>query len=286
MEVVTFVEIAIDAVARGLLFALLGAGITLVFGLGNVLNLSLGVFAVIGVVVASQEVLPLAPNAALAALAAVGAVAVLGLATDRILLSSVYRSEGEERILLGIFATLGLAIMLDGLLFVYYPLSYSLPHGVPSQSLFGVGIRGSTVAIIAVASVVLLALFVFLRKTTLGKATRTVFQDETGAVLCGINPRRIRTLIFVLSVSLAGIAGLLWSVQSPVSAGNAFEFTIFAIIVSIVGGVRNIEGTVAAGLGLGLLWTFGNYYIDAYQAMMLLFAVAVVVLVVRPEEIS
>ena len=285
MEVVTLAEITIDAVARGLLFALLGAGITLVFGLGNVLNLSLGVFAVIGVV-AGTQLLPYAPTAAVAALAGLLVVAALGVATDRLLLSSVYRSEGEERILLGIFVTLGLAILLDGLLFVYYPLSYSVPHGVGSQSLAGVGVRGSTLVIIAVASVVLLALFVFLRKTTLGKATRTVFQDETGAVLCGINPRRIRSLIFVLSVSLAGIAGILWSLQSPVSPGNAFDFTIFAIIVSIVGGVRNIEGTVAAGIGLGLLWTFGNYYVDAYQAMMMLFAVAVVVLILRPEEIS
>ncbi|WP_255169249.1 branched-chain amino acid ABC transporter permease [Natrononativus amylolyticus] len=285
MAVITLLEVAVDGVARGLLFALLGAGITLVFGLGNVLNLSLGVFSVIAVV-AGIVVLPMVPHTALAAVVGVAAVAGLGLGVDRALLSSVYRSEGEDRILLGIFTTLGLAIFLDGLLYVYYPLGYSLPHGVPSQSVAGVSVRGSTLLVVAVASVVLFALFVFLRKTYLGKATRTVFQDETGALLCGINPRRIRTLIFVLSVVLAGIAGLLWSLQSAVGPGDAFEFTIFGIIVSIVGGVRNIEGTVAAGLLLGLVITFGNYFIGAYVSMVILFAVAVGVLVLRPNEIA
>lgn len=284
MEVVTLTEIGIDALARGLLFALLGAGITLVFGLGNVLNLSLGVFAVVAVVIGT-ELLTVAPPA-LAALLALAGVAALGLATDRAVLSSVYRSEGEERILLGIFVTLGLAIMIDGLLYAKYPLQYSLPHGVDSRTIAGVTIRGSTMVIIAVASIVLLALFAFLRKTTLGKATRTVFQDETGALLCGINPRRIRSLIFVLSVTIAGVAGILWSLQSAVGPDSAFDFTIYAIIVSIVGGVRNIEGTVVAGLLLGLLITFGNYFIGAYQAMIVLFAFAVLVLILRPEEIA
>ncbi|WP_254861969.1 branched-chain amino acid ABC transporter permease [Halovivax gelatinilyticus] len=285
MEVLTLAEIAVDALARGLLFALLGAGITLVFGLGNVLNLSLGVFAVIAVIVGS-ELVPVVPNAAIAAICGIVAVAALGLATDRALLSSVYRSDGEERILLGIFVTLGLAIMLDGLLYAEYPLQYGIPHGVDTMTVAGVMIRGSSLVVIVVAASILLALFLFLRRTTLGNATRTIFQDETGALLCGINPRRIRSLIFVLSVSLAGVAGILWSLQSTVGAESAFEFTIYAIIVSIVGGVRNIEGTIVAGLLLGFISVFGNYFIGSYEAMILLFAFAVAVLIIRPEEVA
>lgn len=284
MEVVTLAEIAVDAVARGLLFALLGAAITLVFGLGDVLNLSLGAFAIIAVVIGT-EVLPMAP-APIAALAGLVGVAALGLSIDRTLLTPVYRTKGEERILLGIFVTLGLAIAIDGVLFAEYSLRYALPHGVGSRSIGAVTVRGSTMLVIAVGAVVLAGLFVFLRKTTLGKATRTVFQDETGALLCGINPRRLRSLIFVLSVTIAGVAGVLWSLQSPLGAESAFDLTIFGIIVSIVGGVRNIEGTAIAGLGLGLLTTFANYFIGAYQATIVLFGVVVLVLILRPEEIA
>ena len=281
----TLVELAIDGLARGLLFALLGVSITLVFGLGNVLNIALGVFAVLAVI-ASVELTALVPNVAAGAVGGLVLVGALGLAVDRTLLSSVYRSEGDERIVLGIFVTLGLAIFLEGLLFVFFPLSYTVPHGVEALTLGGLRVRGSTLLVLAVASSVLVGLFLFLDRTYFGTATRTVFQDETGALLCGIDPRRVRTVIFVLSVVVAGIAGILRGLESELSAAAAFELTVFAIIVSIVGGVRNVRGTVAAGVLLGLVITFGNYLIGAYVSKVILFGVAVAVLVARPEEIA
>ncbi len=285
MVLSTGIELAIDGVARGLSFALLGAAITLVFGLGNVLNLALGSFAVIAVVVA-VTVGSAVGSIALGAVAGIAAVAILGLIVDRTLLSSVYRSDGEERIVLGIFVTLGLAITLDGVMFVYVPLTYSLAHGVPGVELAGIGIRGSTLLTFAVAVPVLAGLFGFLDLTRLGTATRTVVHDETGALLCGVNPRRIRTIIFVLSLVLAGIAGLLRAASSDVTVAAGFELTVFAIIVAIVGGVRDLRGTVAAGLGLGVVITAANFVVGAYLANVLLFGVAVAVLIARPEEIS
>ena len=281
----TLVELAIDGLARGLLFALLGVSITLVFGLGNVLNIALGVFAVLAVI-ATVELTALVPNVAAGAVGGLVLVGALGLAVDRTLLSSVYRSEGDERIVLGIFVTLGLAIFLEGLLFVFFPLSYTVPHGVEALTLGGLRVRGSTLVVLAVASSVLVGLSLFLDRTYFGTATRTVFQDETGALLCGIDPRRVRTVIFVLSVVIAGIAGILRGLESELSGAAAFELTVFAIIVSIVGGVRNVRGTVAAGVLLGLVITFGNYLIGAYVSKVILFGVAVAVLVARPEEIA
>jgi branched-chain amino acid transport system permease protein len=281
----TLVELAIDGLARGLIFALLGVSITLVFGLGNVLNIALGVFAVLAVI-ASVKLTALVPNVAAGAVGGLVLVGALGLAVDRTLLSSVYRSEGDERIVLGIFVTLGLAIFLEGLLFVFFPLSYTVPHGVEALTLGGLRVRGSTLVVLAVASSVLVGLSLFLDRTYFGTATRTVFQDETGALLCGIDPRRVRTVIFVLSVVIAGIAGILRGLKSELSAAAAFELTVFAIIVSIVGGVRNVRGTVAAGVLLGLVITFGNYLIGAYVSKVILFGVAVAVLVARPEEIA
>lgn len=285
MVVTTAIELFFDGIARGLLFALLGAGITLIFGLGNILNIAIGIFAVVAVV-AAVEFTAVVPSPVLGAVFGVATVGVFGLAVDRTLLSLVYREEGEDRILLGIFVTIGLLLFIEGLMFVYYPLSYSVPLSVPPLSAGSVTILGSRVAQITVASLVLVGLFLFLRNTYLGKATRTIFQDETGAVLCGIDIRQIRTLIFVISTMLAGLAGVLQSLNSNVTAAGAFELTSFAIIVSIVGGVRNIRGTVAAGLLLGLVITMGNFLIGAFVSKMILFGVAVLVLLLRPEEIA
>ncbi|ESS03285.1 MAG: amino acid/amide ABC transporter membrane protein 1, HAAT family [uncultured archaeon A07HR67] len=231
MTLATGVELAVDGLARGLSFALLGAAITLVFGLGSVLNLALGSFAVIAVVVAAA-VAGAVGSLAAGALAGLAAVVVLGLAVDRTLLSSVYRSEGDERVLLGIFVTLGLGIALDGVLFVYFPLSYSLAHGVPGVEAAGIGIRGSTLLTLVVAAPLLAGLFGFLGRTRLGTATRTVVYDETGAVLCGVNPRRIRTVVFLLFLLLAGVPRLLFAWATDVYVVGGFGFAVVASVLS------------------------------------------------------
>lgn len=284
VTVSTLIAIAVDGLARGLFLALLGAGITLVFGLGEVLNLAIGAFAVIALLLAQA----LAPSIGVipASLVAILAVALFGLLIDRTVFSLVYKSQGEERILLGIFVTLGIAIMLEGTLTQFFPSSYSLPVDLGIITLAGAPIVVGSLVIIAVSAIVLALLFAFLKLTYLGKATRTVFQDEVGALLVGVKPRRIRTLIFVLSVSVAAIAGLLNGLNSTISVGDAFEFTIFALIVSIVGGVRSVEGAVVAGVILGMVVQFANFFIGSFVASMIVFATAVVVLLANPGEIA
>ena len=199
VTVSTMAALVVDGLAFGASLALLGVGITLVYGLGEVLNLAIGAFAVIAAILAAlliESGLSL-PIAVLGGLAFVG---VFGLVVDRTLLSMVYRSDGEERILIGIFTTLGLTVLLEGVMVNYVASQYSLPLGLDPIQLGSTVVTGTSVASIVVAAVVLAVLFLFLNRTFLGKATRTVFQDERGARLVGINPRKIRTLVFVLSV--------------------------------------------------------------------------------------
>jgi branched-chain amino acid transport system permease protein len=285
VSISTLAAITVDGLAFGASLALLGVGITLVYGLGEVLNLAIGAFAVIAAISAS---LLTSEGVALpvAAAAGLGLVGVFGLVIDRTLLSLVYRSDGEERILLGIFTTLGLAVMIEGVLVNVVSSRYSLPLGLSPIDLGTTVVTGTSVASIVVAAVVLLVLFAFLNRTFLGKATRTIFQDERGAQLVGIDPRKIRTLVFVLSAVVAGLAGLLVAARSNVGVGNAFEFTTFALIVSIVGGVRSLVGAVIAGIVLGLVNTLANFFIGSYVATIILFGAAIVFLLFRPEVMS
>ena len=285
VSISTLAAITVDGLAFGASLALLGVGITLVYGLGEVLNLAIGAFAVIAAIAAS---LLTSEGVALpvAAAAGLGLVGVFGLVIDRTLLSLVYRSDGEERILLGIFTTLGLAVMIEGVLVNVVSSRYSLPLGLSPIDLGTTVVTGTSVASIVVAAVVLLVLFAFLNRTFLGKATRTIFQDERGAQLVGIDPRKIRTLVFVLSAVVAGLAGLLVAARSNIGVGNAFQFTTFALIVSIVGGVRSLVGAVIAGAVLGLVNTLANFFIGSYVATIILFGAAIVFLLFRPEVMS
>lgn len=285
VAVTTLVEVTVDGLAFGFFLTLLGVGITLVFGLGEVLNLAIGMFAIVAVLVASA-LSNSGVGLLVAALVGVLAVAALGLLVDRSLFTLVYRSEGEERILLGIFVTLGLTVLLEGILFNLFPSRYSLPVDLGTTTVGPFSLTTSSLGIILVSAVVLALLFVFLERTFLGKATRTVFQDETGALLVGVDPRRVRTLVFVLSSVVAGVAGLVYASSATIEVASGFEFTVFALIVSIVGGVRSVTGAIGAGVFLGLVITYANFFIGSFVASMALFATAIVVLLVKPEAIS
>lgn len=285
MSLAAIIEVTIDGIAQGFLFALLGLAITLVFGLGQILNLALGSFAVIAVI-AAATVHNMTPSVFAAATVGVLVVGLLGVAVDRTVLEKVYRTDEEERILLGVVVTLGLALALDGILYAYFPFNYSLSHGVPGQSIGGIGVHGSAITTILPSILLIGILFAYFKFTYLGMATRTLFQDETGALLVGVNPRRLRTIIFVMSAMVAAIAGVIYSFGTQVSPASGFELTIYAIIVSIVGGVRNVTGAVVAGLFLGLVAAYLSYFIGAYVANVALFAIAIVVLLVKSEVLA
>lgn len=281
----TLIEVAIDGLAQGMFLILLGVGITLVFGLGEVLNLAIGVFA-IGSILLTTTFVGMGLGVIPAAIVSVLLIGLFSLAVDQTLLELVYRSEGEERILLGIFVTLGLATALEGFLSNVYSSEYSTPLDVANVSIGPVSIVGEGIVLMVGSAVVLILLFAFLNRTYLGKATRTVFQDETGSLLVGVNPRKIRTLVFVLSSVVAAIAGVLFGLVATIRVADGFQFTIFALIVAIVGGVRNIKGAVVAGLVLGFVTTFANFFIGSYIATLILFGAAILVLLVNPEVIS
>lgn len=283
VSVTVLVGIFTDALAQGFIFALLGLSITLVFGLADILNLAIGTLGVIGVVLVFilEEFMPF--PAALVGL--VVAIVIGGLLIDRTLLSLIYLSnDEEERILLGIFVTVGLAIGLEGLLNVFTPGSYSLSIGIPAIRVGGVLIRGSAIATVVFSVVVLTILYLFFSRTYLGIASRTVMQDETGAVLYGINPRRVRSIVFVLSLFLGVFAVLLASLSADLHTSAGFEFSVFALIVSVVGGVTNVPRTILAGLGLGIVETFTSAFIGSYVSQVVLFAIVIGVLIASPRR--
>lgn len=281
----TLIEVTIDGLAQAMFLMLLGVGITLVFGLGEVLNLAIGMFAV-GAILIAHTLGQMGIAIPIAMIVSVLAVGLFSLLVDKTLLELVYKSEGEERILLGIFVTLGLATALEGLFILRYASEYSLRLGLPSTDVGPVNIVGSVLAIIVLGTIILAVLFAFLRKTFIGKATQTVFQDEVGSLLVGVDPRRMRTLVFVLSSVVAALAGVLFALGATVRVEDSFTFTIYALIVAIVGGVRNIEGAVVAGFVLGLVMNYANFFVGSYLASLILFGAAAVVLLVNPEVIN
>jgi branched-chain amino acid transport system permease protein len=274
--------ILFDGVVQGLQLSLLAVGITLIYGLGGVLNLAHGQFAVAGGVVAAL-LLSFGMHPLLAALGGIGAAGVLGLVVDRTLLLPAYRYRGEERLLLGLILTLGFSFVVDGYLnwkFPEFSLSFRLP--VPMVEIAGIPMRTASLAASAIAAAVFAGLVAFLKLTLTGKSIRSIIENEAGAELCGIDPSRTRTLIVCLAAMMAGVAGVAQGLFSSLGTEMGPEFTILGLLVAVVGGVRSINGTLAAGILLGVVNAFASHYVGAYVAYIILLSFAMATILVRP----
>lgn len=275
--------IVFDGIVQGLQLSLLAVGITLIYGLGGVLNLAHGQFAVAGGVAAAL-LLSLGAHPVLAGCGGIAAAGILGVVVDRTLMIPAYRCRGEERLLLGLILTLGLSFVIDGYLNYKFP-EFSLTFQLPIQMIDIAGIPMRTASLLSslIALAVFAGLFAFLRWTLLGKSIRSIIENEVGAELCGIDPARTRTLIVCLAAMMAGVAGVTQGLFSSLGTEMGPDFTILGLLVAVVGGVRSINGTLAAGILLGIVNAFASHYIGAYVAYIILLSVAMATLLVRPS---
>jgi len=277
------IAILFDGIVQGLQLSLMAVGITLIFGLGGVLNLAHGQFAVVGGIAAALliEAGVYAPLACALGMLSAG---VLGLVVDRTLLVPAYRSAGEERLLLGLLITLGLSFVVNGYLdFKYADISLTLNLATPSFNVGGITIRTASAVAALIAIVAFVLLFAFLKGTLLGKVIRSIIQNEVGAGLCGINPGRIRTVIVIMSAMMAALGGITQGLFSSLGTEMGNELTSYALIVTVVGGVRSINGTLAAGVLLGIVNAFASYYVGAYLTLIILLGTAALTILLRPE---
>ena len=275
--------VILDGLVLGLAFGLLGVGMTLVYGLGGVINLAYGQIVVLAAIVAS---LVIEDGRAQLVAAVVGVLAAAGVSVvlDLTLMRPVYREHGEERTLLGLLLTLGAAFVIGGLLTWRYPdgALYIFIGGDP-VSILGVPMARGSIWASVIALVVAGLLLLFFWATTFGRGVRSVIQDETGARLVGINPSFVRTVIFALSGALAGIVAVTQSMGGPLGVNAGFELTTFALIVTVVGGLGSVAGAFLAGVLLGVVQSLSAHYIGQYITTIILLGVAALTILIRPR---
>jgi branched-chain amino acid transport system permease protein len=275
----------LDGIVLGLQFGLLAAGLTLIYGLGGVLNLGYGQMAVTSamtVAFALDADIPILPAVGLGLLAG----GLLGLLLDLTLLRPVYRLRGEARVLLSLLLTLGVSFIIDGYLNWRYPLkALNLYIGGGAIEVLGVPMRRGSLVASGITLVTITGLFIFFRSTSLGRAIRSVIENEDGARLIGIDPKKMLRLILVLSGVLAALVAVTRSMVAPVDTTSGLSITVFALIVTVVGGLGNVAGALIAGIILGIVNIVAADLIGSYISLILLLVAAGVTILIRPAGI-
>jgi branched-chain amino acid transport system permease protein len=272
----------INGVVLGSLYVLVALGLTLVYGVLVQINF------------AHADMVTLGAFSAYFFMHGVGggyipsiAVALLvGAALGWLMNAAIFaplRHKGNE--LLPLIATIGVSVMLENAMLAWFgPIPYAFESPLSNDVIrFGhVFITMQNVLIIATSIATIALLYAFMKFTFLGKALRAVSQDRETAGLMGINPDRIVMLTFVIASALAGMAGALLGpvlVLTPF-AGTSVIVKAFAIV--IIGGFGNVEGTILAGLLVGLIESFTTQYLEPGMIDIVVFGLLLVTLALRP----
>jgi branched-chain amino acid transport system permease protein len=267
----------INGIAFGSLYVLVALGLTLIYGVLVQINFAHADVVTIGAFAAYFFTFVLGGNY----LVSIG-VAVLGWLVN----AAIFAPLRERSELLPLIATIGVSILLQNamlLLFGPIPYAFDSPYSNEVIRLWGgTFITWQNVIIVIVSTLTIALLYAFMKLTFMGKALRAVAQDRETAGLMGINPNTLIMLTFVIASALAGMGGAMLGpilVLTPF-AGTTVIVKAFAIV--IIGGFGNVEGTIIAGLVVGLIESYTTQLINPGLTDIVVFTLLLLMLALRP----
>jgi len=272
----------INGIVVGSLYVLVALGLTLIYGVLVQINFAHADIVTIGAFTAYFVTNQLTGNYFAGIAAAITVGAILGWLVNATIFAPL-RERGSE--LLPLIATIGVSIMLQNAMLVLLgpiPYAFNTPYSNDVIRFGGIFMTVQNVLIILVSTLTIAILYAFLKFTFLGKALRAVSQDRETAGLMGIDPDQLIMLTFVIASALAGVAGAMLGpvlVLTPF-AGTSVIVKAFAIV--IIGGFGNVEGTIIAGLIVGLIESYTTQFVDPGLIDIIVFALLLLTLAVRP----
>jgi len=289
-----------NSIVTGGMWALMAVGLAIVFGVMNIPHFAHGESFMIGAYVAYFVFNPLNlylrdhPNAFLQAIAPFAAILaaplagfVAGALIEKLIFYPLRKRTREQWVMNTFLLTVGLGyVLINGTTLVLGPNFRGIPHywDVPPVQFLGVRISVDRLVALVIALITIAAFWFFLRQTRTGRAIRAVSQDETGAVLVGIDLDSIHTLTFALATSMAALAGsLLFLFQAYPTVGlTPLYFSWFVVILV---GLGNVAGAIVGGFIVALIQTMTQQFIGISWGDVVPVIILVIILLVAPSGI-
>ena len=281
----SFISYLVNGPSLGSVYAIIALGYTMVYGIAKMLNFAHGDIIMVGAYVALLSMTQAGMPPAAAVLAAAVVCTVLGVVIERIAYKPLRNASSSLAVLI---TAIGVSYLLQNLALLIFganPQTFSSVITWKGITLAEgeLSISGVTIVTIAVCIVIMIALVTFVQKTKPGQAMRAVSEDKGAAQLMGINVNGTIALTFAIGSALAAIAGvLLCSAYPSLTPYTGAMPGIKAFVAAVFGGIGSIQGAFIGGLLLGIIEILGRAYISSQMADALVFAVLIIVLLVKP----
>ncbi|HEV2356741.1 MAG TPA: branched-chain amino acid ABC transporter permease [bacterium] len=275
-----------QALVNGLLiggiYALVSIGVTLIFGVVKIVNFAHGEFVMIGMYISYWLAVRFAVDPLASLLVSMPVLFVAGVLLQRTLIRRVLGLGDMPQI----FLTFALSLLLMNLALLLFTADYRTVHTSYTESAIRIGplyVGVARLTAFVLAMLLSAALEVFLRATDLGKAMRAAAQNRDVAMLMGVNPDQVFGVAVGLALALAGAAGSLLLPFYAVYPTVGQVFVLMAFVAVVLGTLGNVTGALIAGLMMGMAESLGIQFIGADSGLIVVFAVLLLTLTVRPS---
>ena len=279
-----FLNNLINGISLGSIYAVIALGYTLVYGIAKMLNFAHGDVIMVGGYVIFTCMTSWGLNSWLSA---VIACTLLGIVIEKV----AYKPLRQATSLAVLITAIGVSYFLQNialLIFGEKPVNFTSVVNVPSIKLFDgqIVISGETSVAIIVSILIVVGLSLFINKTKSGRAMLAVSEDRGAAQLMGVNINRTISLTFAIGSGLAAIAGALLCSAYPTLQNTTGAMPgIKAFVAAVFGGIGSIPGAMIGGILIGVIEILGRAYISPQLADAIVFAVLILVLIIKPTGI-
>jgi branched-chain amino acid transport system permease protein len=294
----TFIQLTIDAVTLGSVYALIALGYTLVYGVLKLLNFAHGDVFMVGSFIgfgmlnllggSASPVVPVWLLLVLITFVAMAGCAVLGVVIERF----AYRPLREAPRIAPLISALGVSFFLANsmqLLFGAEPRNYDT-FSIDGAALYlkgfdigNVHVPLLRIIIVVAAFALMLVLWFMVTRTRMGKAMRATSFDREAAMMMGIDVDRVIVFTFVLGSALAGAAGVLFALRVPTTVAIGFIAGLKGFTAAVIGGIGSIPGAMAGGLLLGFAESYAQGYISTKWSDLIVFSILIAFMIFRPQ---
>lgn len=281
----TFLNYLINGISLGSVYAIIALGYTMVYGIAKMLNFAHGDIIMVGAYVIFNCMSAFKLPAIVSVIISMVICTVLGVLIERVAYRPLRNASSSLAVLI---TAIGVSYLLQNvalLIFKADTKSFSSVVSIQAIKLFDgqLTISGEAIVTVSVCVIVMIALTLFVNKTKAGQAMQAVSEDKGAAQLMGINVNGTIALTFAIGSALAAVAGALMCSAYP----NLTPYTgtmpgIKAFVAAVFGGIGSIPGAMIGGLLIGVIEILGKAYISSQMADAIVFAVLVVVLLVKP----
>ena len=283
MNSAALINAAKDGILTGSVYALMATGLTLIFGVMDIINVAQGILVILGAYLSYALSVHLGIDLFAGLLITIPTLFVVGVVIER---AFIGRLKGPEKTAMSILVTYAVSLLIEGVLNLVFTGNLVQLHASyvnKSYNVGGIHFSFIYVAGFVMAAVLLSALNIMLYRTRFGVSVRASLADQTSAALVGIDVRRVSTICFGIGVAITAAGGMIYGATNAFNASTSYDLISRLLTIIVLGGMGSLGGAMLAGVSMVFIGDMVGAVWSPVWSSMSYFIVLIIVLLLRPQ---